>query len=1263
MFKHTLPLRYLIPALLLLFSVMTLVAGFISGRTEMTETVRSQVEKYFVQQLHLSQHILEQMLHSDNYGVIKPYISAFGMVRSNRLAVLVGDDGLVVASTQLKLIGQPWQSLGDATDQGFLHSIKEGTEKQISHLDEQHLILGYIKVCGNEGVVGVRRQHCGFLYHAKDSSSALQAAEYSAMRQASFTGIGGLLATIVLAVILYRLVTRRSEYMIDITQRFSNGDINARTEMRGADELACVGEAIDSMFERINSDQQQLRESQSSLSRAQTIAHLGNWEWDIEAGILNWSDEIYRIFGWEPQSFEPDYEHFMSVIHPDDREKVQDAVAKAVGDEDAEYRVDHRVVLDDRTIRYIQENGQVTRNAEGKAIAMIGTFLDITERVKTEEELELFQMMIEKSADPVFLIDNDDNFRMAYVNEAAVQHFGVPREEILRWRIPDWDPNFTYDDLPAHQTNMMENPGMSVETQHMVAGGGLVPVEVTINPIRYRGRNCHFGYINNISERKEVERSLKMAKEQAEDATRTKSEFLANMSHEIRTPMNAIINLAYLAKDEEQIPERVQNYLHKIESSASHLLGIINDILDFSKIEAGRLVIERAPFSLYQMLDSLSTVIGYRVVEKNLEVLFRIEPQVPNYLYGDPLRITQILTNLLSNAIKFTAEGEVVVLVTVTTQSDEWVQLSFVISDTGHGMDIEEQSRLFQAFSQADSSISRRFGGTGLGLVITQRLVTMMGGTIHVESQKGVGSQFTVALTLEKNKQQDKQLQHEDYPDLTKIRVLVADDNETARQIFRENLAAIGIEREVVSSAEELLEILRNSKKQLPYDVVIIDWKMPGIDGVEAARIIRREMKLVTQPHILLCTAYGVDDAISIADEGTVDGALSKPFSPSSLLDSIVNMMGYAALPRHRTGRVLTDELLADLRLRSGAHILVVEDNEINQEIARQLLLKVGMQVTIAGLASEAFKALEEQSFDLILMDIQMPDMDGLEATRHIRRIERFNNLPVVAMTAHALGRDRQLSLAAGMNDHLTKPINPREFYQTIVKWIAPIVEPDMLNETVGGDAVEIIEHRVSTRPLPGINVELGLSKLNGNHELYHELLLKFRQRNLDVATLIRSLLAENKYDQAREHVHAVKGVAGNLGIETLFDRARGLEMAIVERDSALELNTLLEEFSNEHRFVMQGLEQLLNDPAVAEQGIRQIDKRGVSHLLQALAENLEHDLARSMDIVSELKAYMIYTALSDEYLTLEQSLSDFNIEAVKATIMLIKQKMMEGQQ
>ncbi|MDH3393031.1 MAG: PAS domain S-box protein, partial [Desulfobulbaceae bacterium] len=525
-----------------------------------------------------------------------------------------------------------------------------------------------------------------------------------------------------------------------------------------------------------------LRASEESLKQAQEIAHLGNWEWDIGANTLSWSDEIYRIFGWEPQSFIADYDRFLAVVHPDDREQVQEAVDHALRTPGAEYAIEHRLLREDGSERIVQERGLVVRDESDEPVRMMGIVLDITEQEKAREDLELYRLMIEKTADPVFLIDIEDGFRMAYVNEAAVHHYGAPREEILTWRIPDWDPNFVaVDDLDAHLAEMKANPGLVIETLHRVKGGELVPVEVSLNLTTYKGKLCHFGYFKNISRRKEIEQKLHEAKEQAEAAARLKAEFLANMSHEIRTPMNAIINLSRMVLQTD-LQNRQRDYMEKVLRAGRQLLHTINDILDFSKIESGKMLIEPTPFSLVEVLSDVAGVITPGLGGKDLEFLVDLAPDVPCELIGDSMRLRQVLNNLAGNAVKFTEQGEVVLAVREIAREGEQVRVEFSVRDTGIGMTPEQQEHLFEPFHQADASISRRFGGTGLGLAISRKILRLMGkAELQVSSEAGKGSIFSFVLSF---KLAAAGQGFAGAVNMQEKRALVVEDNEPAREIF-----------------------------------------------------------------------------------------------------------------------------------------------------------------------------------------------------------------------------------------------------------------------------------------------------------------------------------------------------------------------------------------------------------------------------------------------------------------------------------------------
>jgi CheY-like chemotaxis protein len=520
------------------------------------------------------------------------------------------------------------------------------------------------------------------------------------------------------------------------------------------------------------------------------------------------------------------------------------------------------------------------------------------------------------------------------------------------------------------------------------------------------------------------------AMKRAEVANRAKSEFLANMSHEIRTPMNAILGMTHLTLRSGLTP-RQQNYVQKVHAAAASLLGIINDILDFSKIEAGKLDIERIEFSLGDVMENLAGVVGMKAEEKGLELLYDLPPGLPMLLLGDPSRLGQVLLNLGNNAVKFTERGEVRFTVAIEAQDADGIRLHFEVRDTGIGITAAQRQRLFQPFEQADASIGRRYGGTGLGLAISRRLVSLMGGDVDVESTPGAGSRFFFSLCfgLAEGAPVPQQTAARS---LDGTRALVVDDHAGARELLAEQLAVMGLQ---VDTASDGIEGLRKAgeaaDRSAGYELVLLDWKMPRMDGVECARRLAGFEQRA--PTVLMLTAFSRDEVLRRIEEVDIPVAalLTKPVTPSSLFDACAEALGLPSRTvtrvAHRQG-VLMDH---QLRLR-GARILLVEDNELNREVALDLLGDAGMTIETARDGREALRMLEQQRFDAVLMDCQMPELDGFEATRQLRQRPGLQDLPVIAMTANAMVGDKEKSLAAGMNDHVAKPINVDELFATL---------------------------------------------------------------------------------------------------------------------------------------------------------------------------------------------------------------------------------------
>jgi signal transduction histidine kinase/DNA-binding response OmpR family regulator len=670
----------------------------------------------------------------------------------------------------------------------------------------------------------------------------------------------------------------------------------------------------------------------------------------------------------------------------------------------------------------------------------------------------------------------------------------------------------------------------------------------------------------------EIEEASRMA----ENANRLKSQFLANMSHEIRTPLNAIIGMTHLTL-ETNLSKKQRDYLKKIKQASRNMLDIINDILDLSKIEAGKLELHPSEFNLEDLLQNVTDIVSINDRQNNVELIVSTNPEVPTNLRGDPLRLSQILINLVNNATKFTDMGEIVIGTEVVAQDDQRVSLRFSVMDTGIGMTQKQQGRIFEAFLQADTSTSSHYGGTGLGLTISRLLVGLMGGNLQVESQLGQGSTFTFELTFDRPSSHIACADH--LPEsLLGMAVLVVDDNLTVQRIFKIILESLGLKVTVVGSGEEALGLIDNAAAQgAPFQLIICDWQMAGLNGIECARKVLSNDRLASKPAIIMVTAYEAGDILRQTAELGLDGLLFKPVNKQNLLEAIIKAFNKEHLPSpHADPRLASEEELK--KTLEHAEILMAEDNDINRQVAQEILESWGCTVTVAHNGHDAVELVRNQDFDLVLMDIQMPVLDGFEACRAIRQWEQLSDrrrthgpLPIVAMTAYAMRGDREKCLEAGMNDHVAKPLEPKNLFATLVKWLP-------------GRKKEDSDQQETARPtnaipsdLPGIDQVTALRRLAGNKLLYRNLLIQFASDYREILPLIEKYIKSKNWEEATKIVHTLKSVAGNIGALEVVQSATILDRELRNKgeNTAAYFKILKEKLIPVQKFLAEAFHEL----------------------------------------------------------------------------------------
>jgi len=904
---------------------------------------------------------------------------------------------------------------------------------------------------------------------------------------------------------------------------------------RDLEFLSAVGDQIALAIERKRADEE-LKRSEDRLAAAQKMSRVGSWEWDVITNEVVWSDEEYRLFGLEPGECEASHKFYLSLVQPGAR---RDAMRwfNAVRSMKKSSRMDIPIVRVDGQERILNSWANVVLDEAGNVVRVVGTSQDVTEREKAERALgeseERFQLVSRATSDAIWdwdMVGNKISFSESF--GTLFGYYAGEFESTMAFWMNAVHPD-DHDKLQASMETFIASPeeSWSAEYRFRCADGSYAFVFDRAYVVRdAAGKAVRMaGSMQDITAQKEGEEDLRVAKEAAEAASRAKSEFLANMSHEIRTPMNGIIGMTDLAL-ETDLNRDQREYLGMVRSSAHSLLGLINDILDFSKIEAGMLELEAIDFSLRDCIAGVLKPLGLRADEKGLELVADIPASVPDHFVGDSMRLRQILINLTANAIKFTERGEVVITVASQAAPDGENELHFSVADTGIGIPAEKQKAIFEAFAQADGSTTRTHGGTGLGLSIASQLIQKMHGKIWLESKVGEGTTFHFTARLSVHATALATAKSADFCDVAGLRTLVVDDSAVNRRILQEMLLNWRMAPTVVASGQAgLTEMLRAAESGSAYQLVLLDGVMPEMDGLALAEKIHEKPELADATVMMLSSAMPAGSAARCSSLG-IASWLTKPVTQSELLDAILVAIGRGAEDRNardpRTRAAPTASTGRHLR------ILVAEDNPVNRAVAAGILEKQGHLLVHAANGREAVEAFSDGAFDLILMDVQMPEMDGFEATRRIRELEEATggHITIAAMTAHAMAGDRERCLAAGMDDYVSKPLRKEDLLRALN------------GARVTGDHLETGARFLYSR-------EELLSQCDGDEELMSELVSIFRDNTPQIVQAIGEAVEKRQAPALATQSHKLLSSMGAFGADRARTLALRLEKHGQERD------------------------------------------------------------------------------------------------------------------